>query len=206
MTSIQSMTAPLAEVDFPAITICNVNPVSMAFLRSLNITDLEEKKAFIRQYIRGDPDEWEKHSRDGIEDPFFRSSLDELIIPRKRLNDVYGWNETKEEEDIPIARLAAQNCSDMLIYADFKAKSSKVYFYDSYTTATDYGICCWIHPKLDLEWYDDKTPKKTPNEYDWSDFLNIPAGVKSGIKNGFKMIIDVEGNCLFTSLLLIAIG
>ena len=71
VTAISSMTAPLDAVRFPALTVCNVNPVSAAFLRSIGVRDLREMRAFIRSYVRGDDDEWEKHLRDNTVDPFF---------------------------------------------------------------------------------------------------------------------------------------
>ena len=191
VTSIKSMTAPLSDIEFPAITLCNVNPVSGAFLRSLNITTIAQRRAFFKQYIRGDPKEWEKEWNQNENESFVLNTSKQLKIPRKLLNDIYRWNETNGKEDVPIARLAAQNCSDMIIHADFRAMTYYQYFYESFLVATDYGICCWMHPKLDLEWYDSSREK--PPEYQPEDFLHVPPGAMSGIKNGFKLIVDVEG-------------
>ena len=194
ITSINSMTAPLSDITFPAITLCNVNPVSLAFLRTLNITTLEQKKAFIKQFVRGSPMKWRDVSED--DDFNFSSASSSLTSPKELMTKLYGWQPNNGKDNVPIARLASQNCSDMIIYGDYKAKSSFVYFYDSYLTATDYGICCWMHPKLDLEWQERSLPQKKPADYVADDFLGIPPGVRSGIKNGFKLIVDVEGEQL----------
>ena len=54
----------------------------------------------------------------------------------------------------------------------------------------DYGACCLITPYLDF--VNNKTRNISPSLYTGQDFKDIPKGAKNGIKNGLKVILDVE--------------
>ena len=73
----------------------------------------------------------------------------------------------------------------MLLY--YNTKDAALFDFDSLVTQTDYSYCCWLHPKLDME------SGKKAREYTSEDYLGVPRGTRSGIKNGVKLILDVEG-------------
>ncbi len=63
-------------------------------------------------------------------------------------------------------------------------------FYNSYLTLTDYGACCVIVPHLDL--VNNETIYLDPEFYNGKHFHSIPRGVKNGIQNGLKLVLDIE--------------
>ena len=83
-----------------------------------------------------------------------------------------------------------QNCSDMLLYSDWKRQYDHAY-YDAYLTATDYGVCCLLIPWLDFE--NPKTRDIPPANYTADDYHGMKRGAKNGLQNGLKLIVDVEG-------------
>ena len=96
-----------------------------------------------------------------------------LVIVRSNFNELY-----------------LQNCSDLILYVDWKREYGHT-FYDAYLTATDYGVCCLIIPWLDFE--NPSTKDKPPSEFTGEDYHNIKRGVKNGLQNGLKLIVDMEG-------------
>ena len=69
-----------------------------------------------------------------------------------------------------------------------KAKwmSDTVYFLDTEKYHTDFGSCCLITPLLNLEL------KKTSKEIIGMDYHSVPKGMRNGMQNGLKIVIDVE--------------
>ena len=101
------------------------------------------------------------------------------------MSEIYGW-----DENTPFYKASSQNCSDMILKADWKSIYSRD-FYDAFKTATDYGACCLITPYLDFQ--NPKTKDISPENYTGADYHSIPKGVtRNGIQNGMKIILDVE--------------
>ena len=75
-----------------------------------------------------------------------------------------------------------------------------------YDFGTDYGICCWFSPQLNLSQIrqdflqNQKALNKTVEEnfrmgqmdIDGHWFANIPKGATTGKHNGFTMLVDIE--------------
>ena len=75
-----------------------------------------------------------------------------------------------------------------------------------YDFGTDYGICCWFSPQLNLSQIREQFLKdhaalnKTIDEnyrmgqmdIDGHWFANIPKGATTGKHNGFTMLVDIE--------------
>ena len=172
VTSINSTTASLSDIMFPGAIICNVNQVSASFLANLGADNDKSAKLLFDQFITG------ANAKLTAAD---NAVLQTLLV---KLQQVYGWNESKQFQV-----LASQNCSDMLILTDWMSQPPYK-FYAAYQTATDYGACCLITPYLDF--VNNKTKDLPPSSYTGMDYHNIPKGARNGIKNGLKLMIDVE--------------
>lgn len=58
---------------------------------------------------------------------------------------------------------------------------------------TDFGICCWFTPQLNLTQIKAHQEAENLDEPDWGFWMsNVPKGVQSGKENGYKMILDLE--------------
>ena len=186
VTSINSTTSSLSDIYFPSIFICNVNQISRAFLYSLDVKIDADAELLVKEFMEGDPKRWINYTNKGVPDPYFVDNNATLNTYLERLKSSYGWNDT-----VSFANLASQNCSDMIIYSEWKSNVSHS-FYDTYQSMTDYGACCLITPYLDFE--NPATVNLDPALYTGQDFLDVPKGkARNGITNGLKLIIDVEG-------------
>ena len=58
VTSINSTTASLKDLYFPGVVLCNVNQVSKAFLRSINVDTDEDSKVLFDEFLDGNPKLW----------------------------------------------------------------------------------------------------------------------------------------------------
>ena len=175
ITSINSKTAPLNDVTFPGLIICNVNQVTISFMRSVDIgkDDFGEGTLIFREFMTGE---------EGNRTEENQKSFNET---QKKMVEKYGWNEAK-----PFWEISSHNCSNMVLKATWKSKY-EVKFYDAYKSSTDYGACCLITPFLDFE--NPETKDVHPSNYTGTDFINTPRGVtRNGIENGLKVILDVE--------------
>ncbi len=61
-------------------------------------------------------------------------------------------------------------------------------FFSAYKELTDYGACCNIIPHL--HFVDPRT--KDSENLDFNLRHSIPPGVKHGLENGLKLVLDVE--------------
>ena len=154
--------------------ICNVNQVTASFLWKLDVNAENDnaKKLLFNQFLDGVPKSENISAQDEAE-------LNQLL---DNMRSVFGWS-----EEVPFYKFASQNCSDMILLANWK-NTYNHRFFDSYKSATDYGACCLITPYLDFE---IKHSGKIGN-YTGEMYHSIPKGTRNGIKNGLKIILDVE--------------
>ena len=175
ITSINSKTAPLDDITFPVLTICNVNQVTSSFFRSVDIEEVDrfEKKTIFNEFLTGKKEE--------------RSDEEQRLVneTRKKMGEKYGWTQAK-----PFWEISSQSCENMVLEVTWNNKYV-VKFYNAYKSSTDYGACCTITPFLDFE--NPGTKYVHPSNYTGPDFINIPrGGTRNGIRHGLKLILDVE--------------
>jgi len=178
IVAIEDTTAPLTEIYFPSVTICNLNQVTTSQLLKggLNMKDnsnLENYRYFI-QYILGaddsgilpEPTDWNK--------------------TLTNIKDNLGWDGVKPFVDL---NGTVQNCEDMIVETEWNKKFH--YNYRSDKTFTDFGVCCRIYPELDFAKTNSSSETQGP-PYTNEEFLNIDKGAFSGIHNGLSIVLDVE--------------
>ena len=83
------------------------------------------------------------------------------------------------------------SCQNLIFQWDGKSIYNFAYQRD---IDTDFGICCWFTPQLqDLTQVKAHQDAENQDEPDWGLWMgNVPKGVHSGKKNGYKMILDLE--------------
>lgn len=85
ITSISSTTAPLDDITFPDIVICNVNHVTSSFLRSIDILESDEKdtQVLFKHFLDGfESDQEEQHNH---------ARLQKIL---EKMKTVHQWNES----------------------------------------------------------------------------------------------------------------
>ena len=63
-------------------------------------------------------------------------------------------------------------------------------FYNALESNTDFGPCCQIHPYLNL--INPETRNVDAENLDGKMYHKIPRGVRNGIQNGLRLLLDVE--------------
>ena len=96
-TTIESTTAPLSDIIFPSIYVCNVNQVTKSFLNSLEPRNTTDINLIFNEFLDGVKPESHK-------DP---AALERMV---SRLRSIHRWNET-----VAFVSLSSQNCSEMLV-------------------------------------------------------------------------------------------
>ena len=94
VTSINTTTASLKDIYFPGVVLCNVNQVSKAFLRSINVYD-EEAKVLFDEFLDGNPQLWKKSEETGIEDPIYAKNKKLLEPIKNEMKNMYNWSATE---------------------------------------------------------------------------------------------------------------
>ena len=172
-----------SEVLFPTIILCNVDQVPKSFLNSLDIQSQEEAFVLFQEFTRADATGWAHKGARGIPNQDFGLGYQQKL--EKSLNalkDAYNFT-----EDSAFNQIASQQCGDLIVYTRFGEMSVKM-FYEPYPTVTDYGKCCMVIPYLDFE--NPDTVNKTYREYTAEDYLTVPRGVRNGVRNGLKLVLD----------------
>ena len=95
VTSIDTTTASLKDIYFPGIVLCNVNQVSKAFLRSINVESDEDSKVLFSEFLDGNPRLWENYTKTGIRDASYDENERKLEPVREELEKIYNWNSTE---------------------------------------------------------------------------------------------------------------
>ena len=182
ITTVESMTAPLSEIFFPSITVCNINQARKSFFDELNIRNNE---TVIRQIHSQYLGAWNKKPKGSLPP--------ELIEQLQKI----------EKEHNSLNWAVHQQCSDMFLQSSWNG-----YTYDNnteidYDFGTDYGICCWFTPQLNYTEIVKRfktTHGSRPgnrsrmgqmdiNGY-W--FKNVEKGAASGKHNGYYLLFDIE--------------
>ena len=99
-----------------------------------------------------------------------------------------------------------QKCQDMFVYSKWNGSLSEGSYDIDYDFGTDYGICCWFSPQLNLSRIREDflskrrdTNQTLPENWrmgqmdiDGGWFQNIKKGATTGKHNGFTMLVDIE--------------
>ena len=184
LTTVETMTAPLSEVFFPSITICNINQARKSFFDEIGVYENESLIWQIQsQYLGGsDPNET-------------------LTLPpelMKRLRNI-------EMAENTLNYAMHQKCEDLIIQNKLRDVVSDNSLEFDYDFGTDYGICCWFTPQLNYAELvrlhkiakASKQPASNSTRLGQRDmqgqwFLDITKGATSGKYNGYIMLLDVE--------------
>ena len=137
VTLLNTTTASLSDIYFPTVTICNVNQVSQSFLSSVNLDiaeDGEVTQMLFSQFIDGDPREFLEYASAGESNPRFEQNLKALRPTMDLVERMYGWSERREGsgggpqngtfEPTSFAAVASQNCSGLVLFAEWKRNVS----------------------------------------------------------------------------------
>merc|ERR1719278_806272 len=191
-------TGSLDEVYFPSVTVCNLNQIRMSQAYRMGFQDIARSSAvsrlFIQKYFLAatGEDQDDKLNQRAATEINWEAEL--AKIKGSLSSNGIKWNDTSQ----PFITVdgTAQDCSDLMIHTKWNRVDR--YSYSSHVTFTDFGYCCRIYPKLELE-----EPMLAPaNDSDWvlpqySGKKFWPEyerrrGSKNGIENGLMLLMDVE--------------
>ena len=181
MTSINTTTAPLKDLYFPSIYVCNINQVSMAKLAQMGLyaksNDNQKQKDMTADlfwnYVKGNTTIYKENITQNVDFSLFENLMAKI-----------GWN-----QDTTFLDVASQKPKDALLRVTWKDYPPKYYF-QSFLSLTDYGACGLIIPNLDFE--NELTKDMTDRQYSGK-LLSIPHnGVRNGVKNGLEIFADAE--------------
>ena len=182
ITAVETMTAPLSEIFFPSITVCNINQARKSFFDDIGIRNNE---TLIRQIHS-------EYLGASSKKPKVGALPEELI---KQL-------QTIEKTHNSLNWAVHQQCSDMFLQSTWNG-----YTYDNtteidYDFGTDYGICCWFTPQLNYTEIVSRYKSTHPSGSNHSRmgqmdingywFKNVEKGAASGKHNGYNLIFDIE--------------
>ena len=91
----------------------------------------------------------------------------------------------------------------MFVFSKWNGSVSEGAYDMDYDFGTDYGICCWFSPQLNLseirkQFIHTSTQTFPENwrmgqmDIDGKWFANIKKGAETGKNNGFTMLVDIE--------------
>ena len=167
ITSLDTTTAPLDDLTFPSMQICNLNQVTASFIESLGSFSTFSLSAntFYREFIYGSS----KYNSTG--------ELNRIQKITERLKKVYDWDGSSQ-----IRKISSPPCHDMLLSISRNVKT--VTSYEAYKATSDAGMCCMIVP----HWlFNEKRPNYSTN------YWNVqPKDMKHGLINGFRYLLDAE--------------
>ena len=95
VTSTNSTTASLQDIHFPSAVLCNINQVSRAFIKSINVDSAEGWSVLENQFLLDNSELYENYLETGVEDKIFKENLDELDRILKDMESIYKWNRTQ---------------------------------------------------------------------------------------------------------------
>ena len=165
-TSLQTTTAPLRELSFPTIHICNANQVTHTFIQEI-VSDTHysaKTDFFYYEFIFGS-----RKNRTLQQEVW----MDEIT---GNLTEKFNWTDTKQ-----IRKFSSQPCKDMLIRTSKGGKG--VGYYNAYQSTNDAGICCALIPHLIFE---------KSKELNGSDYKQKSSILRHGETHGLKLLLDVE--------------
>lgn len=115
VTSIDTTTASLKDIYFPGVVLCNVNQVSKAFLRSLNVNSDEDAKVLFDEFLDGDPKLWRNYTQTGVRDATYDENEKKLEPVKSEMRKMYNWNATQS-----FIKLANQVCQQIMVLVCIK--------------------------------------------------------------------------------------
>jgi len=180
VTYINSTSAPLSDIFFPSVTICNVNQVKLSILEKAGLNEKqrqEDSKHLLKYFIQG---------VDRDKPPASWSNTFENI------KENLSWNPANDDGE-PFVNIASQSCSDMMVDVSWRVNKSRReshQFYEAQKSHTDYGSCCRIFPHLDF--INQRTRNIPTDQYTAEDFLSISPHSKNGMENGLRLLVDAE--------------
>jgi len=193
-------TGSLNEVYFPSVTVCNLNQIRMSQAYRMGFQDIARSAAVSRLFIQkhflaatGEDQDHKRQLRAAMEMEG-RWEVEFAKIKANLTANGIKWNDTSQ----PFITVdgTAQNCSDLMIHTKWNRVDR--YSYSSHVTYTDFGYCCRIYPKLELE---EPSMLAPANDTDWvlpqyrknfSAEYESRRGSKNGIENGLMLLMDVE--------------
>ena len=185
VTTVDTMTAPLDDIFFPSITVCNLNQARRSFFEEIGIYNNDTlMRQILSEYLGVDPG---SHS---------------IKLPQEvlhKLSKVAPANKSMEWA-------MHQKCKDMFVFSKWNGSMSEGAYDIDYDFGTDYGICCWFSPQLNLSQIResffskrrasnktvDKNFRMGQMDIDGQWFENITKGATTGKHNGFTMLVDIE--------------
>merc|ERR1719220_66341 len=193
-------TGSLDEVYFPSVTVCNLNQIRMSQAYRMGFKDIARSSAVSRLFIQkyflaatGEDQDDKLNQRAASE---INWEVEFAKIKGSLSSNGIKWNDTSQ----PFITVdgTAQDCSDLMIHTKWNRVDR--YSYSSHVTYTDFGYCCRIYPKLELEEPSMLTPANDtdwvlPQYKDWREFwpeYEKRRGSKNGIENGLMLLMDVE--------------
>ena len=187
VTTVETMTAPLNDIFFPSITVCNLNQARRSFFEEMGISDND---TLIRQILSEYLGVGEDVSN-GV--PLPKDLVDKLNKAAPA-NKSLNW-------------AMHQKCSDMFMFSKWNGSVSESLYDVDYDFGTDYGICCWFTPQLNFtqvreefalqqKLLSNRTMEKNwrlgQMDIDGHWFADIKKGATTGVHNGFTMFADIE--------------
>jgi len=180
VTYINTTTAPLSDVFFPSVTICNVNQVKMSTLEKVGLNSANQRNH--ANYLM-------KYYLEGISKENPPANWSQTL---EKVEKMFNWN-PNNLHGISFVDFASQSCSDMMVHVSWRVNKSTVETHEYYETQkshTDYGACCRLFPQLDF--VNQKTKDLPTDQYTAEDFLSIQPNSKAGMENGLRLLVDVE--------------
>lgn len=138
-TNIETTTASLQDVYFPAITVCNINQVEASFLRQIDIgRNLSQMNALYDEYITG-------HAQQHLE-----PEADAML-------QTIQWLKTVDlKRNTSITDFTRQYCENLFVQVEYDGtgmywREMKLKSVGPFLYGTDYGACCYFCPQVDLK-------------------------------------------------------
>ena len=187
VTTVDTMTAPLDDIFFPSITVCNLNQARRSFFEEVGIYNNDTLiRQILSEYLGVDIDQKTPKTR----------------LPRKILEKLENISPSNKSLDWAMH----QKCKDSFVFSKWNGSMSEGAYDIDYDFGTDYGICCWFSPQLNLSKIREEfisnlnASNKTIEEHgrmgqmdiDGHWFADIPKGATTGKHNGFTMLVDIE--------------
>lgn len=171
-TTIETTTTSLKEIQFPAITVCNVNQFEASFMEDVGIyNNISLMRAVFSEYINGPGNGDESTAKNNT-------------LLRELLSQIDWIGERDLEYNSSFSEYSHQPCENMVMAVGFMGE--KATWQDlgqglvgALTVGTDFGFCCEIIPQVALT---DK----------WEKVDRIPKGSKNGESNGLTALFDIE--------------
>ena len=176
------MTAPLSEIFFPSIAVCNINQARKSFFDEIGIDNGTIIRKIHSQYI-------------GASTTDSSVSLPPELV--EKLNKI-------ESHHTSLNWAMRQRCEDMFIQSKWNGSTYDNTTEIDYDFGPDYGICCWFTPQLNyteiVSRHKLARPTKSANnsskmgQMDISGywFMKVQKGATSGKHNGYSLIFDAE--------------